>query len=152
MDNININKSLFDNARAITYEDRAVEYNFNTVPFEWHLEKAKQLIPEGVKVIDIGCGTGELIRNLSKHVNSHFLGVDLSGHMIAQAKKEAKETKNITFDVMSALDLKIADEAYDIAIMRGALHHFHNPERSLSEAFRVLKENGQLHILDILSY
>jgi len=151
-DNKQINIQLFDNKRASSYEDRKLEYNFNTVPFEWHLANSLKFISNNSKVIDIGCGTGELIRNIAKNKTGKFIGVDLSESMIDIAKSNTPNIQNIQFDAMSSLDLKIENNEFDFALMRGALHHFSNPQKAIGEAFRILKKNGQLHILDILSY
>lgn len=150
--NQQINIQLFDNNRAALYEDRKLEYNFNTVPFKWHLNNALRLIPDDSKLIDIGCGTGELIRNIAKNKKGNFLGVDLSESMINTAKSKSSQINDINFDVMSSLHLKLEDNTFDFALMRGALHHFPDPQKAIDEAFRILKNSGQMHILDILSY
>jgi len=149
---IETNKKLFSDKRAKRYENRKLEYNFNTVPFEWHFLKALSSINDGLEVIDIGCGTGELIRKIAQQKQGQFLGVDLSQSMIKSAKDKSKDISNLSFDVMSSLDLKIKDKSFDVAIMRGSLHHFPDPLKSIKEAFRILKDKGELHILDILSY
>jgi ubiquinone/menaquinone biosynthesis C-methylase UbiE len=152
MESVETNKKLFSEKRAEKYEDRKLEYNFNTVPFKWHLTKAFSSIKDGLEILDIGCGTGELLRKIAQQKKGKFLGVDLSPSMIERAKDKAKDIENLSFDVMSSLHLRIKDKSFDIAIMRGALHHFPDPLKSINEAFRILKEKGELHILDILSY
>lgn len=146
------NIKLFDNKRANNYENRKMEYNFNTVPFEWHISIALKLIKNDLKIVDIGCGTGELIRALALEKKNEFMGVDLSKSMIKVAKNNSKSFENLSFDTMSATDLKIEDKTFDIALTRGALHHFPNPLKAIQEIYRTLKDEGELHILDILSY
>lgn len=151
-DNQQINIKLFGNKCAACYEDRMMQYNFNTVPFERHLNEALKLIPNNSKVVDIGCGTGELIRKIAKNKKGIFLGVDLSAPMIKIAKSKSMGIANLNFDIMNALNLELETNSFDFALMRGSLHHLPQPVKAIEEAFRILKNKGQLHILDVLSY
>ena len=48
------------------------------------------LIKKGKNVLDIGCGDGELLRNLKKNNNCNCYGIDFSKNLINVAKKNQK--------------------------------------------------------------
>lgn len=74
-----------------------VASNFNDIamlPDKWdhnkHYEKhILKLVKHNANVLDIGCGTGELVYILSKKVK-HIDAIDLSPDMIEQAKNDTK--------------------------------------------------------------
>lgn len=83
-------------------------------------------IRSGEKVIDIACGTGAQIFEIS-NIAGKVVGVDLSESMIAWAKKTAKKQNinNVEFVVSDATNLKeFADKSFDVATMSLALHQF----------------------------
>lgn len=89
----------------------------------------KHISPEilpGEKIIDIACGTGAQIFEISKIVNT-ATGVDLSKSMIEYAKKQSKKKKllNVNLFISDATNLsEFADNSFDTAIMSLALHQF----------------------------
>ena len=104
-----------------------------------------KLITNNSKVIDIGCETGELIRNIAENKTGKFLSIDLSASMINIAKSKSSKIHNINFQVMSSLNLKLNNNTLDFALMRGAFHHFPNPQKAIKEAFRIL-------LIDFISF
>jgi len=78
------------------------------------------------KVIDIACGTGAQLFDISK-IASYVTGVDLSESMIDYATKnfKNKNIKNAAFLVGDAIDLSMLKaNRFDVAIMTLALHQF----------------------------
>lgn len=83
-------------------------------------------INAGEKIIDIACGTGAQIFNITK-IASSAVGIDLSDSMINHAKKicRKKGISNVTFRVCDATNLKdFEPKSFDVAIMSLALHQF----------------------------
>jgi ubiquinone/menaquinone biosynthesis C-methylase UbiE len=83
-------------------------------------------IPPGNSVLDIACGTGAQVFELSKNA-SKVTGVDLSHSMIEFAKATAKrkEMSNVEFITGDATNLSMfAENEFDIATMTLALHQF----------------------------
>jgi len=100
-------------------------------------------IHHGEKIIDIACGTGAQVFELSK-IASEIVGVDLSESMINHAQKSCKKRNflNAEFFVCDATHLSGFNEnSFDVAIMSLALHQFeprlHSP--ILREMKRVAK-------------
>jgi ubiquinone/menaquinone biosynthesis C-methylase UbiE len=101
-------------------------------------------IHHGEKIIDIACGTGAQVFELSG-IASEIVGVDLSESMINHAQKSCKKRNilNAEFFVCDATDLsRFNENSFDVAIMSLALHQFdprlHSP--ILSEMKRVASQ------------
>ncbi|MCG7922409.1 MAG: class I SAM-dependent methyltransferase [Candidatus Thiodiazotropha lotti] len=80
-----------------------------------------ELIDHGSSIIEIGCGTGDLIFQSASKIRSGY-GVDLDRDMInyAEGKRREKELDHITFECIIALNL--SNLKYDIATSTLCLH------------------------------
>lgn len=93
---------------------------------------------QGADVIDVGCGDGTYTLELAcvgRPAKVH--GVDPAAEAIAVATARTAGIANITFAEGDASDLPHADRAFDIALLRGVLHHAEHPSEALREALRV---------------
>ncbi|MBN1521352.1 MAG: class I SAM-dependent methyltransferase [Candidatus Aureabacteria bacterium] len=99
------------------------------------------------RVLDIGCGTGILFPFLQKTVTSggHVIALDFSSAMIRKAR--ANSPHGISFIQAEAERIPIKDDFFDTAICFSCFPHFADKEKSLLEINRVLKEDGEIHIL-----
>tara|TARA_R110002096_G_scaffold15071_6_gene53165 strand:- start:1437 stop:2177 length:741 start_codon:yes stop_codon:yes gene_type:complete len=94
---------------------------------------------EGLRVLDLGCGDGTYTRELYDRMNpSEIVAVDPASSAVDLAERRAGE-RNISFSVCSAYELPFDDQEFDIAYLRGVLHHMEEPERAIGEALRVAK-------------
>lgn len=106
-------------------------------------KKVTAEVRKGETVIDIACGTGAQVFQLSRKAGQ-IVGVDLSESMIKFANKKCKKQSilNAEFKLADATNLTVfADREFDVAIMSLALHQF-SPELYipiLSEMKRVAK-------------
>ena len=98
-------------------------------------------------ILEIGCGTGNLMAILSKWQSLLTVGLDTSRKMLEVAiGKVHKEKKH--FIVADAEDLPFRELVFDKVVARSVLHHLHDPRRSLSEAHRILKHNGLVVVME----
>lgn len=111
---------------------------------------------ENKKLLDIGCGDGTYsFELLNRGRASSILGIDPASEAITIANKKAGSAQ-ASFQVASAYDLPFADNSFDVAILRGVLHHLEFPEKAISESLRVAKEiiviepNGYNPVLKII--
>ncbi len=74
----------------------------------------RYLVPEGKRVLEVGCGTGELLNALSP---SHGVGIDISDGMVAEAKKKFPKLKFLEGEI-ARID---TDEKFDYIILSGLL-------------------------------
>ena len=105
-------------------------------------------VPEGISILDIGCGTGNALLRLSRKKPPLLAGIDISPKSIVVAKAKLS---NLPADLKvgdAESDLPWPNDAFDVAIMTAAIHHVPNPENVLHQAFRILKPKGRLIIAD----
>ena len=104
-------------------------------------------INKGMKVLDVGCGSGccsLLLANLGCQV----IGVDYSDKMLEEARKNAGKFKvNVEFQKMDVQDLVFQDETFDLIITRNVTWNLEKPVQAYKEILRVLKNKG--HLLNI---
>ena len=100
----------------------------------------------GDRVLDLGCGNGNLIRMLGEVKQVSCWGADLSPQMIREAGKNLGEGVNLA--VADAASLPYGDGQFDIVICNASFHHYTEPERAVEEIRRVLRTGGTLILGD----
>ncbi len=92
------------------------------------------------RVVDVATGTGNLALALAPHV-TRVTGLDLTPEMLDQARRVAAErgVGNVAWVLGDAEELPFEAGSLDLWACRVAAHHFHDLERSLAEANRVLR-------------
>ncbi|TWT27281.1 trans-aconitate 2-methyltransferase [Planomicrobium sp. CPCC 101110] len=93
---------------------------------------------QGEKILDLGCGTGDLAKKLSDG-GVDVAGVDNSSNMIAEALGKYPE---IRFLVRDATDLGYSAE-FDAVFSNATLHWVKQPKQALSSIFQSLKPKGR---------
>ena len=96
-------------------------------------------------VLDVACGNGTLLRELSKRAKIQAYGIDISKNMIHAAKTRYP---NMNFKVKPCYPLEWGDESIDIITVCCAFHHFENPQGFANECKRVLKKSGAVYLAD----
>lgn len=106
------------------------------------LFKAKK----SMKVLDVGCGTGNFSIKLAK-MGCEVVGIDVSEEMLKVAEAKVREEGlNIKFYKMDAHQMEFEDNTFDGVLSVTAFEFLKEPEKAIEEIFRVLKPNGQLLI------
>jgi len=99
-------------------------------------------------LIDIGCGTGELLRKIAKtYPKAKLFGCDISSKMIKKAKAK-NSFKASSFFVCAADKIPVKNQAFDYAICSHSLHHHPNANNTIRETWRILAKNGVLILTD----
>ena len=106
----------------------------------WPLEREILVREKTTRVLDIGCGTGEILRRVkSELAPSLAVGIDLfRGHL------RHAEPPVVHGD---AFHLPFADATFDLVCVRHVLQAIPDPVGLLREARRVLVSGGRLHLL-----
>jgi SAM-dependent methyltransferase len=91
----------------------------------------------GARVVDMGCGDGTYTHELAELGGLHSVqGIDPAAEAVKVAKGKITQP-NVSFAVSSAYEMPYADDSFDVALLRGVLHHMGRPVDALREALRV---------------
>ncbi|RGC81341.1 class I SAM-dependent methyltransferase [Hungatella hathewayi] len=105
----------------------------------------KAVLRDGDNVLDVACGNGYLLGELSKKARVNAFGVDIAENMIASARERYPAC---TFTVGPCAPLSFENESMDVITVSCAFHHFENPQTFADECLRVLKVNGKVFIAE----
>ena len=110
------------------------------------------LVPK-LTIVDLGAGEGTLSQLLAKRARK-VIAIDNSPKMVEFGSKLAKKhgVKNLEYRLGDLEDPPIAKESVDLVFLSQALHHALKPERAIAAARRMLKKNGRVVVLDLLSH
>lgn len=104
------------------------------------------------KVLDLGCGTGNLSIMLAINpLIKEIVGIDISQKMISQAKLKQRNlgvSEKVKFLVGNSNNLNFTDNYFNYVFCLNSFHHYSNQNKVLREVFRVLKKGGRLILLD----
>ncbi|KAB2643939.1 MAG: metalloregulator ArsR/SmtB family transcription factor [Verrucomicrobia bacterium] len=110
---------------------------------------ALRLTPS-IEIADLGAGEGLISQPLAKRSKQVWC-IDNSPRMIEVGTELAKKNDlaNLTYKLGDIEKVPLADASVDVAILSQALHHAQHPQIAVQEAFRILKPEGQILILDL---
>jgi len=109
-----------------------MENNFHSDRFSYH--EISKLIPHNARVLDLGCGNGELLELLIKHKKVTGRGIDKDENMIIECI--GKGLSVFQGDLEEGL-LEHETHSYDYVILNQTLQMIHNPIFLLKEMLRV---------------
>lgn len=97
----------------------------------------------GVKLLDVGCGNGELVR-IAKAIGCQARGLDFRHDVARLARSRSGQGQ---FIVANATRLPFRSESLDVVVAQHVVEHLSNPEIALSEWRRVLRPHGRLAVM-----
>jgi len=136
-------------AWAPTYEHSILQATLYEPAQHAVLELARRLAPQPRRVLDVGCGTGRLLRHARRHHPSATLvGVDVSTAMVAVAASTTPRL-GIHYLRAAAERLPLASIRFDVVLVTMSLRHWNDLEAGVEEVQRVLTGGGVLVIADV---
>lgn len=104
-------------------------------------------ISEGMRVLELGCGTGSMWRNHADIIEkcSELWLTDLSEGMLQEAHVNIGDFPNARYQVVDIQEIPFEAKSFDIVIANMMLYHVPDLKKGLSEVARVLKDDGRFY-------
>jgi ubiquinone/menaquinone biosynthesis C-methylase UbiE len=140
----------------VSFDRRAATYERGRLG-EWHLlvahrvaDVALSAVPAPGRVLDVGCGTGALLRRLAARLpdDSELAGVDPAPRMLAEARKRLS---GVRLEQATAERLPFADASFDLVVSAMSFDHWADQELGLAECARVLSPGGGFVLADLFA-
>jgi methionine biosynthesis protein MetW len=93
-----------------------------------------ELVPEGSRVLDLGCGDGALLDHLQRHRGCSGYGVELDDSNVLACVRRGVQVLQLNLDQGLAL---FEDQSFDVVLQIDTLQHLRNAETMLRETARV---------------
>ncbi len=118
--------------------------------------KALGSVSKGMRVLDLGCGTGDLSIGAARRLkgSGQVTGLDFSEPMLEIARKRLKKldpeaARLVRFVARPAEDLPLGEPLYDLVLSGFVLRNLHrNIDRVLSGVHSSLRKGGRISFLD----
>lgn len=99
-------------------------------------------VRDGLRAVDLGCGTGELTRKLADRLpRCTMLGLDNSPEMLAKAAPHARD--GVRFELGSVEDFAAGGETYDLVFSHATLHWIPDHPRLFPALLARVRAGGQ---------
>ena len=109
------------------------------------LEVIAELVPPGSRVLDLGCGDGELLAHLSARRGCTGYGVEIADANVPRCVQRGVQVIQLNLEDGLAL---FGDRTFDVVLQLDTLQHLRNTERMLQETARV----GRIGILSFPNF
>ncbi len=105
------------------------------------------------RIVDIGCGTGQLTRRLAHHFSgAHVIGFDYSGGMLARAHTRLEALETTALGRADATNLPCAPGSVDLITCTESFHWYPDQEKSLRDMHTALRIGGRVVIGSIAAF
>ena len=98
------------------------------------LDVIAALVPQGARVLDLGCGTGQMLAHLQRTRACSGYGVEIDDANVHACVQRGIEVIQLNLEEGLAL---FEDQSFDVVLQLETLQHLRNTERMLQETARV---------------
>ncbi len=115
-------------------------------------EVALEVDPQPRRVLDVGCGTGLLLRLLAERLpgSKQLVGIDAAPGMISVADATEHDSR-ISFVTGVAEELPYPDGSFDLVVSMTSFDHWQDQQAGLTQCLRVLSPGGRFVLSDLFS-
>jgi methionine biosynthesis protein MetW len=98
------------------------------------IEVVAEMVPKGSRVLDLGCGNGELLAHLRDHRDCTGYGIEIDdANVLACIERGVNVIQLNLEEGLASFD----DKSFDVVLQLDTLQHLRNTERMLRETARV---------------
>ena len=137
-----LNKHIERGEKSATkiFDNRSLEVDYRTL---------QPILKKGMSVLDIGCGTGSISKDIANIVgkSGKVIGIDNTEKFIKSGNNSYREVKNLKLIHIDLFEYE-PEEKFDLIVAARVLQWLSNPEEALLKMKSLLKPNGQISILD----
>jgi len=98
------------------------------------LELIAEMVPAGARVLDLGCGTGELLAHLVQYRGCSGYGIEIDDANVLACTRRGVNVIQLNLEEGLAL---FDDASFDVVLQLDTLQHLRNTEKMLIETARV---------------
>lgn len=109
------------------------------------MELIASLVPKGSRVLDLGCGNGELLAYLRDHRQCSGYGIEIDDANVLACTQRRVDVIQLNLEAGLAM---FEDQSFDVVLQLDTLQHLRNTERMLLETARV----GRLGIVSFPNF
>jgi len=108
-------------------------------------------ITDETKILDVGCGDGEIPIEIYKKTKSKITVLDGSSAMLDEFSKKmsANNIDNIKIIQRRYEDTYLAEKSFDILISNSVLHHVKSPKLFWEKSFDLVRQHGHIVLMDL---
>jgi len=103
-------------------------------------------------ILEVGCGNGWLSNRIASKTDCLVVGLDLNQVELKQAARVFGNSTKLIFVYGNIFEKIFPLEVFDIIIFASSIQYFRNLYEVILAAFRFLKPNGEIHIIDSKFY
>ncbi len=128
------------NSGVKIFDNRSLEVDYRTL---------KPFLEEGMRVLDVGCGTGAISKDIAKVVGpkGKVTGIDNTEKFILSGRETYGEVSNLELLHKDFYDYA-PSEKFDLIVSARMFQWLNNPESAMKKLKSLLKENGTISVLD----
>jgi 27-O-demethylrifamycin SV methyltransferase len=106
----------------------------------------------GLRVLDVGCGSGAPARTIASRLGVEVVGITTSGVGVdtARARTDEAGVGGVTFEQRDGTDNGFADASFDRVWVMESAHLMRDKDALMSECARVLRPGGRLVLCDLV--
>ena len=134
-----------DYSKIALHYDKARSLSEQTMLIWLNLIAKLSKSSKGMRLLDLGCGTGRFSLPLASRLRLNVTGLDSSGDMLAKAKQKDSDAI-VNWILADASALPYSDSLFNVVFMSHLLHHVDSPLKVLKECSRVLGFSGVIII------
>ena len=120
---------------------------------ELFLEKLFEFcsITDETKILDVGCGDGEIPIKIYKKTKSKITVLDGSSVMLDELSKKmsANNIDDIRVIQRRYEDTHLTEKSFDILISNSVLHHVKSPKQFWEKSFNLVRQQGHIVLMDL---